>query len=199
MNSQVTSDPIDHLLSKISAEAEAEYMPRYATFLQRVIARIVDTLVVVGAAYGLKQMLMGFIISDNNQNLGYVLDSIDQATPAIALMFYSMLYSPIMESTGGSLGKRIVRIKLVAVGKPYLAPFRNYMARSVIYLLFVVLSAPFLLRLEKLNSDPSISNIVYACITICFAPGFLSCLAFFISDHKQTWHDKISNVMCVKK
>ena len=192
-------DPIDTLLNRISIEAEAEYTPQLATFLQRAIARTVDTIIVLAAAYGVQNILTGFILKDNTQNLGFILESVKQATPAFGLMIYSLLYSPLLEATGGTLGKRLVRIKLVENGKPQLAPFRNYMARSVIYLIFFVLSAPFLMCLETVSKEPTTWNFTKTFIALLFAPGFLSCMAFFISNNKQTWHDKIANVMCVKK
>lgn len=199
MINTTNTDAIDELLNRVAIEAEAEYAPNYATFFQRAIARTVDTALMFGLAYGFQKLMMGFIISDNNINLGFVIDSVKEATPAFALMIYSMIYSPIMEATGGTVGKRLVRIKLVEAGKPNMAPFRNYMSRSVIYLLFVVLSAPFLMTLETLFKEPTLTHILTSAIAICFAPSFVSCLAFFISNHHQTWHDKISNVMCVKK
>jgi len=164
-------DPIDSLLEKISKEVWEEEKDHLATFLQRAIARIVDTAIVFAAAYGSQLLFVQFVKSDNAFNVDSLVRSVEQATPAFALMIWVLVYSPMLESTGGTLGKRLVRIQLVDLETRETPLFRMCMARSWIYLVFVVLA---------------------------FVPALHSCLAFFVSDYRQTWHDKLTNMVCVK-
>lgn len=173
MISQPTQpDPIDQLLEKISKEVKREEEQRLATFLQRAIARTIDTSIIIGISYGVQVLSVYFIKNDNPYNVNYIVSSVQQAMPAFALMMWVLLYSPVMESTGGTVGKRIVRIKLIDLETGKTPLFRMCAARSWIYLIFVVLA---------------------------LVPAVLSCLAYFISDYHQTWHDKLTNMICVKK
>jgi len=165
-------DPIDTLLEKISKEAEQEEKQQLATFLQRAIARTVDTAIVFGVAYAAQLLFVRFVKSDNTYNVDFIVKSVEQAMPAFALMLWVIIYSPLMESTGGTVGKRLMRIQLVDLNTRTTPLFRMCMARSWIYLVLV---------------------------TIAVIPAVLSCLAFFVSDYHQTWHDKLTNMICVKK
>ena len=133
-------DPIDSLLEKISKEVWEEERHHLATFLQRAIARIVDTAIVFGAAYGSQLLFVQFVRSANTFNVDTLVKSVEQATPAFALMIWVLVYSPVMESTGGTLGKRLVRIQLVDFNSRQVPLFRMCMARTWIYLVFVVLA-----------------------------------------------------------
>ena len=168
-----TADPVDNLLNRILREAnKMEEKVQYANFVERSIARIIDTAIILGIAYGIELLAKSFIINDNPNNVDIVLKGIHQAVPALALMIWVLLYSPIMEATGGSVGKRIMKIELIDEKELETPVFRNCMARTWIYLVFVVLA---------------------------IAPAILTCLGMFLSDKKQTWHDKITGMVCIKK
>lgn len=162
---------VDRLLQRIGWQTVAEDEQNLATFVQRAIARLVDTAVVFAVAYAARELFIYFIRQGNVVNELYVITSIKQAMPALALILWVIVYSPVMESTGGTLGKRLVGIRLVELKTGRLPAFRVAAARAWIYLIFVVL---------------------------LFAPAILSCLAFFISDYRQTWHDKLTGLICVK-
>ncbi|MBK9729941.1 MAG: RDD family protein [Chitinophagaceae bacterium] len=164
-------DPIDQLLDKITKEVKREEEQLLASFLQRAVARTIDTAIIAGAAYGLQALSIYFITRDDPYNVEFITMSVRQAMPAFALMLWVLLYSPVMESTGGTVGKRIMRIKLVDLNTRQIPVFRMCAARSWIYLILVVLAG---------------------------LPAVLSCLAYFISDYHQTWHDKLTNMICVK-
>jgi uncharacterized RDD family membrane protein YckC len=164
-------DPIDTLLEKISKEAEHEEKQTLAGFIPRAIARIVDTAIVFAFAYGAQLFFVQFVRSDNTYNVEFIVKSVEQAMPAFALILWVIIYSPLMESTGGTIGKRLMRIHLVDLNSRELPLFRMCMARSWIYLILIVLAG---------------------------VPAILSCLAFFVSDYHQTWHDKLTNMICVK-
>ena len=165
-------DPIDQLLDKISREVKREEEQKLASFLQRAIARTIDTAIIFGIAYALQLIAVWFIKRDNPNNVDFIIKSVGQAMPAFALMLWVLLYSPVMESTGGTVGKRIMRIRLIDLDSGTIPAFRMCAARSWVYLIFIVLA---------------------------LVPAILSCLAFFISDHRQTWHDKLTNMICVRK
>ncbi len=165
-------DAIDQLLSRIAREAELENEQRLATFIQRVIARLVDTAIVIGVAYAVQILFVNYVKAHNTINVDYIVKSVEQAMPAFALIFWVIIYSPILEGTGGTIGKRLVGIQLVDINTRTIPPFRMTTARAWVYLVFVVL---------------------------LFVPAILSCLAFFITDYRQTWHDKFTGMICVKK
>ena len=77
-------DAIDQLLSRIAREAELENEQRLATFIQRVIARLVDTAIVIGVAYGVQILFVNYVKAHNTINVDYIVKSVEQAlkTPA---------------------------------------------------------------------------------------------------------------------
>src|SRR5215831_6823088 len=164
-------DPIETLLARIQNEVEREQGRQLATFLQRAFARTIDTIIVFGVAYGCEQLALWYVKSNQPLNEDFILKSIQQTMPAMALVFWALLYSPILESMGGTVGKRLMGIQLIDLQTGQIPAFRMCAARAWIYLIFVVL---------------------------IFVPAVLSCLAFFISDNHQTWHDKLTNMICVK-
>lgn len=164
-------DPIDQLLDKISKEVKREEEQLLASFIQRAIARTIDTAIIIGIVYGFQVLVIYLITRDNPYNVAFIIKSVQQAMPAFALMLWVLLYSPVLESTGGTVGKRIMRIHLVDLNTRQTPLFRMCAARSWIYLILVVLAG---------------------------VPAILSCLAFFVSDYHQTWHDKLTNMICVK-
>src|SRR5215813_606205 len=102
MISQPTQpDPIDQLLDKIVREAAAEQR-ELATFFQRAVARLIDTGIVLGLAYAIELVGVYFIRQNKPLNEDYIIKSVQQAMPALALMLWVLLYSPVMESTGGT-------------------------------------------------------------------------------------------------
>jgi uncharacterized RDD family membrane protein YckC len=75
-----------------------------------------------------------------------------------------------LESTGGTVGKRILGIQLVSEKTYHLPAFRFCFGRTWLYLVFVVLAV---------------------------IPSILACLAVLISDKKQAWHDKMTGMVCI--
>jgi hypothetical protein len=106
-------DPIDKLLEKISKEAEHEEKQKLASFFQRAIARTVDTAIVFAIGYGAQLLFVQFVKSDNSFNVDFIVKSVKEAMPAFSLIVWVLVYSPVMESTGGTVGKRLMRIQLV--------------------------------------------------------------------------------------
>ncbi len=172
MNEKISNKPdtIDKLLNRIIKEAQMETTIRYATFSQRSMARMIDAALVLALAYIIQQFFVAFIKSDNIYNVEHILRSTDQAVPALALMLWVLVYSPAMESTGGTVGKRLLGIRLVSEKTYHLPAFRFCFGRTWLYLVFVVLAV---------------------------IPSILACLAVLISDKKQAWHDKMTGMVCI--
>ncbi len=167
------NDPVEKFLNHIIEEVEKETNPPvYASFLQRVISRLIDTAIILLITYSIQIVAFYFIKKDEIYNADYIMTGLSQAMPALAIMIWVLLYSPLMEASGGTVGKRIVGIKLVSEHTLGMPPYRNFMIRSWVYLVFII---------------------------IAVIPSILSCLAYFVSDKKQTWHDKLSEVVCIKK
>ena len=168
-----SAEQIDRLLEKIVQEAEKDDTKLiYASFYQRVIARVIDTAVVVAVAYGLQLWFDHWVVASKTFNAAYLAHSMNQLMPAFAVIIWSVLYSPIMEGTGGSLGKRLMRIQLLDEKTNEQPAFRNCFARSVLYMLFILL---------------------------VLAPAVFSCLAVLFTEKKQTWHDLLTGMVCVRR
>lgn len=144
---------------------------QYATFFQRVIARIIDMAIIIGIAKGVSYLAFNFIQQDTPETAEYIIDGLNQALPAFAIMLWVTLYSPIMESTGGTVGKRIIGIKMVEDNDQHKSPrFLNCAARAWIYLIFVML---------------------------LIIPAIASCIYVLYNDKKITFHDKMFDMVCV--
>jgi uncharacterized RDD family membrane protein YckC len=168
------NDNVEKLLDRIIAEVDKEEQPvRYATFVQRVIARLIDMAVMLGITLSINFIAIHYIRKSNIYNADYVIDQfMPFAEYGLPIILWALFYSPLLEATGGTIGKRMVGIKLVDEDTGGEAPFRNFFLRSWVYLVFIVLA---------------------------MIPAVLSCLAYFVSDKKQTWHDKLASVICVRK
>ncbi|HAP01816.1 MAG TPA: hypothetical protein DCQ93_07840 [Bacteroidetes bacterium] len=182
-------DPIDKLLSRIIKQVENDEQPvRYANFFQRTIARLIDMLIVAGIAIGISYSAFSFIRHDTPQDADFIINGLTQALPAFGIMLWVTLYSPILESTGGTIGKRIFRIKMVNDDEDRgNLRFLTCAARAWVYLVFIMLSAPALLF-------PYVLGIVVAPVL----PAFASCLFMLFNPSKQCFHDKMFNMICVK-
>lgn len=168
-----SAEQIDKLLEKIVREAEKEDTNFvYASFFQRVVARLVDTAVVLAVAYSLQLWFDHWVVASKTFNAAYLAHSMNQVMPAFAVIFWAVIYSPIMEGTGGSLGKRLMRIQLVDEKTKGQPAFRNCFARSVLYMLLILL---------------------------ILAPAVFSCVAVLFTEKKQTWHDLLTGMVCVRR
>jgi len=165
-------DPLDQLLSRIYREADLEARGAYANVWLRTAARAVDTALMVGLAYGIYYAFEGFILRNNPDNGRYIVDNLKDAVPALALMIWVLVYSPLMEATGGTLGKRLVGIKLVDEKTLATPDFRYCMARTWVYL-------------------------VLFCLAI--VPSVVACLAVLVTPKRQAWHDKLTGMVAIKR
>lgn len=165
-------DPIDKLLKKIMKETEQELQPvKFASFVQRVVARLVDMSLITGITLGIGYLAFSFIRKDTPESAAYIIDGLKQALPAFGIMIWVTLYSPLMESTGGTIGKRLMGIKMVNDNMEYKKPrFLTCAARAWVYLVFIML---------------------------LIIPAIASCIFVLFNDKKMTFHDKMFNMVCV--
>lgn len=165
-------DPIDKLLKKIMKETEQELQPvKFASFVQRVVARLVDMSLITGITLGIVYLAFSFIRKDTPESAAYIIDGLKQALPAFGIMIWVTLYSPLMESTGGTIGKRLMGIKMVNDNMEYKNPrFLTCAARAWVYLVFIML---------------------------LIIPSIASCIFVLFNDKKMTFHDKMFNMVCV--
>lgn len=165
-------DPIDKLLTKNMKEAEKELQPiKYASFFQRTIARLIDMSIVAGLAIGTAYLAFNFIRQNTPEDAAYIIDGLKQALPAFGIMLWVTLYSPLMESTGGTIGKRIMGIKMVNDDVEHKSPrFLTCAARAWVYLVFIML---------------------------LIIPAIASCIFVLFNEKKMTFHDKMFNMVCV--
>ncbi|GDX52069.1 hypothetical protein LBMAG27_11160 [Bacteroidota bacterium] len=166
------TDPIDKLLTKIMIEAEQELLPiKYASFFQRTIARLVDMGFITGLAIGTGYLAFNFIRQNTPDEAAYIIDGLKQALPAFGIMLWVTLYSPLMESTGGTIGKRIMGIKMANDDAENKSPrFLTCAARAWVYLVFIMLLV---------------------------IPAIASCIFVLFNDKNMTFHDKMFNMVCV--
>ncbi len=165
-------DPIDKLLNKIMKEAEQELQPvKYASFIQRVIARLIDMTLITGVTLAIGYFMFSFIRKDTPEDAAFIINGLTQALPALGIMLWVTLYSPIMESTGGTIGKRIAGIKMVNDdSERNNVRFLTCAARAWVYLVFIMLLV---------------------------LPAIASCVFVLFNDKKMTFHDKMFNMVCV--
>ena len=165
-------DPLDQLLSRFIRDADMEVRGMYANFWLRAAARLIDTVLMVAIAYGIYVSFIDLILRDNPTNGQLIVDRLKDAVPALALMIWVLVYSPLMEATGGTLGKRIVGIRLVDDKTHETPDFRYCMARTWVYLVLFVLA---------------------------IVPSIVSCLAVWVTPKRQTWHDKLTGMVVIKR
>ena len=167
-------DPIEKILNHLMKETEEEFQPVvYATFFQRTIARLIDMALIAGITIGTSWLAFNFIRNDSPEEATYIIDGLTQALPAFGIMLWVTLYSPIMESTGGTIGKRIMGIRMVnETGERKNVRFLTCAARAWIYLVFIILIV---------------------------APAIASCVFVLFNEKKQAFHDKMFGMICIQK
>ena len=144
---------------------------KYATFTQRVIARLIDMVLLTGVTVGIGYLAFNFIRKDTPQDAAYIINGLTQALPALGIMLWVTLYSPIMEITGGTIGKRIMGIKMVNDDSERKnVRFLTCAARAWVYLVFIMLLA---------------------------IPSIASCVFVLFNDKKMAFHDKLFNMVCI--
>jgi uncharacterized RDD family membrane protein YckC len=140
---------------------QEEYI--FASFGQRLIARIIDVIIVAI----ISEFIFVVFFSE------YFISSrmIDQQRRGISILVFYFLYQPLLESAGGTFGKKIIGFKTINISTGQAPSILNSYGRSLINLMYFMLFV---------------------------IPAMLSGLAVLWSKKKQTWHDSSSNIIVVK-
>ena len=165
----------------------------YATFGERLLAVILDILFTMVPIGGL--VLYAYF----SKNIMVLLAS----------TLVGMLYKPIMEGVwGATLGKMVLKIKMVDSNLEQMdlgqSILKNgfYIISSIIAILgniWLGNSEAFLEAENIMEVSQAASKTPYTVISyIWTAVIVISCFAMLASDLKQTLHDKIANVFCIK-
>lgn len=124
--------------SKKINKVQAEHDYKFASFGQRVFARLIDMAIVSLAATFLYLILLN--VSPDRASI------IGESGSALTLLIFCFLYQPILESEGGTWGKDIIGIRTINLDTGKAPAIGNSYNRSILYFLyFLALVIPALL------------------------------------------------------
>lgn len=170
----------------------------YANFGDRLIARFIDILLT---------SIVGYLLISN------IIESVETVLiPTIILLpgffIYHILYSPIMESLGGTFGKKVAKIRTINI-QTNKAPSIGQTFKRTAFILVPMFVFIFLMNMiEKsmstnlhLDAQGHVSSsslnqgfMAFIVISIYILPF----LAMLWSPTKQCWHDKFSKIAVIK-
>jgi uncharacterized RDD family membrane protein YckC len=155
---------------KINLPEAITEITTYAGYLDRFVSTCIDILVMLPVWYLAHYLLLEFF---KGQNFAEPLTRIfPQMLPGFILVMYCLVYMPVMDATGGTIGKRVMHIESVDATTLHKAHFMYHFARG---------------------------GILMVLCTLLFVPAFLSGATMFFTEKKQTIHDLIGNIIVVKK
>ncbi len=135
---------------------------KFASFGQRLLARLIDVIIV-----GLIAGVLAFILGSNAPDPERAIDGLARG---LGMLIFCFIYQPILETTGGTWGKKIVGLRTINLNTGKAPTIGNSYGRSALYFLFILLLV---------------------------IPAFLSGLAVLWTKKKQTWHDSSTNIAVV--
>ena len=186
------------LTNENAADSSSENKIRFANFGDRFIARFIDTLLTG---------IVGYLIISNR---------IDSTNPILiptlilvpGFFIYHLLYSPIMESLGGTFGKKIAKIRTIniqtnkapSIGQTFMRTAIIIVPMFFVFLLSTQISKSMSTDMQldaqghlvRSSINPSVVPI------LVFTVYILPFLAMLYSPTKQCWHDKFSKVAVLK-
>lgn len=166
---------------------------QYATFLDRLLAYLLDTLITIGPIFYL--MYLGY----TGKNIVWLLIS----------SILGMLYKPIMEGVwGATLGKMIMKISVVDSDLDIVDIGQSLMKNAIYIISGVigVLSQFWLVGTEKFQEAEGFLESLqageanpYGIVSMIWTVVIIiSCFSMLASSLKQTLHDRLANTYCVK-
>lgn len=170
---------------------------KFASFGQRTLARIIDVLII-----GIIAGVLGFMIGSNiNIQTMPKQEAIKALSQLFGIILFWFIYQPILETKGGTIGKKIVGLKTISL-KTYQEPnLLNSYGRSLIVPLMMLL--PIIMMLLLIIGSFTAYFLSYGIIIIFFLIAFvlvaLDHLAPLRSQKKQTWHDKAANIAVIER
>jgi uncharacterized RDD family membrane protein YckC len=171
------------------------YTTKLASFRQRLFARMIDgflSSIIFGTIYFIVVSLFDSQTSTDIDNLESIL----------GLSFFLLIYYPILDSLGGTVGKKIMGIKSVlkynldTPGKSDTYR-RSYFLAYPFIVPMVIYKGGFDWLLNWLGSQLQGPLLVLA-ISICMINLFISPLAMLWSKTNQGFHDKYSDIIVIQ-
>jgi len=180
-------EPLDYEIGK------EEKPINYATFGDRLLANIVDIPVLilpVGAGMYFGLVKQNFMI-------------------LMLVLIISMLYKPLLEGIyGATIGKMVMKIKMVDDEGDVIGLGQSFMKNGIYIISSLITIMTYIWLFDQpafADSDGFIEASMvqqgspYGMISSIWSFVILvSCLAMLFSDYKQTLHDRVASVFCVK-
>ena len=166
----------------------SEFDFKIATFGQRLIARIIDLLIILMFTF---VIIVIFKIVETNQNNGF------ETILMLNILFYRFIYYPIMEYKGGTFGKRIIGIRTNDTLRNKKLTIWNSYKRAIFQgwaLLLVLIIAIFD---GVLFIDFQITINFLGVLTFVFI--FISPFSMLWNKDKKTWYDQWADTIVVSR
>ncbi len=159
---------------------------RFASFGQRLLARLIDVVIVTV----IPAIAIASLFFDDSQSLS------QNPLSGILFLVFWLLYYPIMECSGGTIGKRIVSIQSISLqtGKPIgigMAYLRSLIQIWPILLMGIAFAVSFNYRIEMHSTA--------AFLMVCFILFANTPLAMLWTKEKQGYHDLWTGTHVVRK
>jgi uncharacterized RDD family membrane protein YckC len=169
-----------------------KFKTKFATFWQRLLARIIDVIVssiIFGIFYLFIQSQIDILNDYKYQNVESFL----------GMCFYFLMYYPILESLGGTVGKKIIGIKSVLKSTLQTPTILETYIRSLFLISPLAITFYILLRPPFEGDNVTFNYIIITLsVFLLFVNLFVSPLAMLWSKTSQGWHDKKSDIIVVK-
>ena len=182
-----------------------QYDFQYAPFYKRFFARIIDILIV----YIITYLLAIAYTKGSTTDFLHNPSETDSKANFYCMFLYYLFYCPILDSKGGTIGKRILGIQIVSISTFENITLKQAHKRSFFLywpiVLYFVFTIAYFIILGTIDHKLSFfNNKVFVNITILmmgmfFLIGFLSPLSMIWSKQKQGWHDWWSNSIVINK
>lgn len=165
----------------------------YANLTQRVFARLIDLVF-----FSIILIPLGLFIPWEE----YYKDA-DSLFLLLLIVIRWLIYYPVMEFSGGTLGKRLIGLRSLSEGTIQHPSLRQAYRKTFTYLNVYLVTTPivfvmFLFYIKDENENLYTTISIITGITIVFHAVVSLFLMFKLNDRGQGEHDKESNVIVVK-
>lgn len=163
---------------------------KFANFFQRFAARLIDVIIVSILVWPLSHFL-----SDKEPS-AYNYENYKGMKSVIGILLFYLLYYPILEGSGGTLGKQILSIKSVSADTLKPISFGQSYKRSLLLSWPIFIS--FIVGFFAMDSGFYPEKTIMFLIGVFVLFGIVGPLAVLWSKHKQGWHDVWANTYVVR-
>lgn len=156
---------------------------KYASFSDRLSAIMVDYFIICFLS------LIVYHLGQFNEELVEV--SIKEFVFLSSILFYRLLYSPIMESTGGTMGKRMYKLQVVSIHSLKPPNFFQTFVRSNF---FIGSALIIYLILKNVVEIDILYFFSFPLLLMTMSPFFI-----FVTGKRRTIEDKLASVLVLKR